>query len=60
MLPNILDEYSVVGIETGYELEDRVSIPGRERTFFSTPQCPHSLLSNGYRGLFFVDKAAGT
>jgi hypothetical protein len=42
----------------GYGLDDRDSIPGRAKRFFSSPQCPYrlwgppSLLSNGYRGLF--------
>jgi hypothetical protein len=48
-----------VGIETGYRLEGRGSIPCR-RKVFSSPQCsdgflgPLSLLSNGYRGLFLL------
>jgi hypothetical protein len=48
----------LVGIATGlYGLEDRGSIPGRGKRFFSSPQRPDrlwgpsSLLSNGYRGL---------
>jgi hypothetical protein len=42
---------------TGYELDGRSSIPGRDHIFFSSPQRPYqlwdpaSLLSNGYRGL---------
>jgi hypothetical protein len=50
---------SSVGTVTGYGLDGRSSIPGVAR-FFSSPQRPnrlwgpHSLLSDGYRGLFMV------
>jgi hypothetical protein len=47
-----------VGIETGYGLGGRGSIPGRSKILFCTTQRPNrlwdppSLLCNGYRGLF--------
>jgi hypothetical protein len=59
--------HSVVGITTGYGLEDRgveVRVPVRSR-IFSTPRRPDrlwgppNLLSNGYRVFFHVGKAAG-
>jgi hypothetical protein len=51
--------YTVVGIVTGYGLDDRgvgVWVPVKSR-IFSSPHCPDRLwgppnLSNGYRGLF--------
>jgi hypothetical protein len=49
---------SSVGTVTGYGLDDRASIPGRGKIFFSTPQHPNlfrgpsSFLPNVYRGLF--------
>jgi hypothetical protein len=52
--------YSIVGIATGYVLDDRgvgVRVPVGLR-IFSSPRCPDRLsgpprlLSNGYRGLF--------
>jgi hypothetical protein len=49
---------SSVGIEAGYGLDGRGSIPGRDKRPSSTPQRPDrlwgppSLLSNGYRELF--------
>jgi hypothetical protein len=51
-------QYSSVGIATDCELDVRSSIPGRSKTFFSSPQrpCrfwdPPSLLHNGYLRLF--------
>jgi hypothetical protein len=48
---------SSVGIATGYRLDGRSSIPGRDK-IFSSPQRPDrlwgppSLLFNGYRGSF--------
>jgi hypothetical protein len=47
---------SSVGIALGYMLDDRGSIPGRDREFFSSPPRPDrlwgppGLLSNGYEG----------
>jgi hypothetical protein len=58
--PLILSRDSVVGIATGYGLDDRrvgVRVPVRSR-IFSCPRSrdrfwdPLGLLSNGYRGLF--------
>jgi hypothetical protein len=55
------------GIATGYELDDRkvgVWVPVGSR-IFSSPRRPDglwgtsNLLSNGYRGIFSGDKAAG-
>jgi hypothetical protein len=49
---------SSVGIAMGYGVDAQVSITGRGKRFFSTPQRPDqlwgpdSLLSNGYLGLF--------
>jgi hypothetical protein len=49
---------SSVGIATGYGLEDRDSIPGRDKiSLFATEsrttlRDPPSLLSNGYRERF--------
>jgi hypothetical protein len=48
---------SSIGIATGYELEGRSTILGKDKRFFSNPQrtdqlwVPPSLLSNEYRGL---------
>jgi hypothetical protein len=56
---------SSVGTALGYGLDDRGSIPGVGGEFFSSPPClerhwgPPSLLSNGHRGSFPGDKAAG-
>jgi hypothetical protein len=58
---------SVIGIATGYELDDRgtgVRAPVRSRIFspLSSPDVfwvPPDLLSNGYRGFFLGGKAAG-
>jgi hypothetical protein len=50
-------ELSSVGIATWYGLDERVSIPGRRKRCFSTPQRPDQLwgqsrlLSNRYRGV---------
>jgi hypothetical protein len=50
---------SLVGTAMGYRLDSQDSVPGRGKRFFSIPQRPDrllgptSLLSNGYRGLFF-------
>jgi hypothetical protein len=35
--------YGSVGIATGYEMDDRGSIPGRGKSFFSSPQRPDLL-----------------
>jgi hypothetical protein len=49
---------SSVCTATGYGLDGRGAVPGRGKTFFSTPQPlnqlwgPPSLLSNGYRGVW--------
>jgi hypothetical protein len=49
---------SSVDIMTGYELDGRGYIPGKDKRFFSSPQCPSrvwsppSLLYNGYRWRF--------
>jgi hypothetical protein len=57
---------SSVGIATGYRLEGPASIPGRDKKFsllqkVQTGSRTHpALLSNGHRGLFPGDKAAGT
>jgi hypothetical protein len=54
-----------VGIAMGYGLDRRSSIPGRGKIFFSIPQRPEwlwgppGLLSNGHRGSFYGNKAAG-
>jgi hypothetical protein len=58
VVPNILDKSRerLVGIETGYGLNGRSSIPGKGNKFFSTPQCPDRhwglprLLCNSYHG----------
>jgi hypothetical protein len=50
---------SSLGIATGYGMDGRGSIPGRGKSFFSTPQRPEqfwdlpSLLSNEYWGNIF-------
>jgi hypothetical protein len=59
---------SAFGIETGYRLDDRrvkvrVSVESRTFTSLYRPDRlwgPLSLLSNGYRGLYTGEKAAGT
>jgi hypothetical protein len=49
---------SSVGIATDYGMDDRDSIPGRVKRYFSSPWrpdrlwSPPSLLYNGYRGIF--------
>jgi hypothetical protein len=54
-----MSQDSSVGIVTGYMLDRLGSIPGRDKRYFSSPQCPDqlwgppTLLSNGYWGLFF-------
>jgi hypothetical protein len=50
---------------TGYRLDDRGSIPGRSKKYFSSAQCPDrfkgppSLLYNGYHGSFLVIESPG-
>jgi hypothetical protein len=49
---------SSVGIATDYGLDSRASVLGRDKRFFSSPQCPDQLwgppnfLHNEYRGAF--------
>jgi hypothetical protein len=40
---HIEDVQCFIQSATGYELNDRGSIPGRDKRFFSSPQCPYRL-----------------
>jgi hypothetical protein len=65
ILPSFMEIFrelnSTVGIATGFGLDDRISISGRNKILFFTPQRlyrlwdPHSLLASRYRGLLLQE-----
>jgi hypothetical protein len=56
-----MSQVSLIRIATGYVLDDRGSIPGRGKRFYSSPLHPDRLwfppilLSNGYRGVLYLE-----